>query len=1107
MRRNPNPLLQVPGTLMVTFAALSSVQAQDNSYTTSWIGNTWGRANMEWVQNQVLDMCTMPDGTCFTQSMWDECAREGGVYKDGDVLQSYDFDIHRYGGGKAVTANGTYVWHAVAWNKGHIKRVKYSDGKPAPFTGGGGHNADVLQNAGSDCISGLASTASKLFASDSGSQKIKVYDTETMTFIQEWAVPRPGQLTIDPQGNLWVISKGDDSNKPRILRYSPTGAKLAQEITGLPDPRGLAVDSKGRLVVGVNGNRQQVCFFSSIDTSPTLATTFGDVGGLMGGSAPGVVTPRKFLNITAVGADGSGNFYVAFTGHDTDVGAGTVLRSFNSSGAMNWEVLGLEFVDVAAVDPFSDGTDVYTKQEHFTMDYSKPAGKEWTWKGYTLDSATYPGDWRDQRYHHMYAWEMRRVSGKKFLYTTDMDFGHLGVVRFANDSGSNDELAIPCANLSEGSGIWIDRNGDGKQDASEYVNPFEPNHKMHGKFVDENGGLWIAVEFQTIYYIPCDGVDRNGVPMYDLAGKRSWSVAADFTVLGRVAYVASTDTLYVGGFTTDHPVSGNYGGFQVIKKYQGLLATGKLPVPQWAIIASDNSLGKSMYADEQYVFFCKVRDPGHVKCFSAADGSHVQTLAAGPEVGSTQGWVDIGNGLNAFRRSNGEYLVFQEEDAFAKVLMYRWQAPRPNTPAPAAPSGLTAGANASGKVTLAWTDNSNNEWGFKVERRTGDGGNYVQVGIARGNSGTYICKDLLPGTSHAFRVRAYNSTGGSAYTNETTATTLAEPTVVLTAPSNNQAFSGPATVTITAKASAPGGTVSKVEFFLGTIKLGEDSAAPYEHVWANARPGYHLITAKVTGSNGDTAASAPVGITITGDQILGGSMFGDPGWQNAEHTKKENNWNPGPEAAFDGDINSFANGGHSGTTFGIDLGENNEAAIGKIRYYPRPSVPGRANGGEFQGSGDGTHYTTLATIPGNTSAQWYEVTANNPTKAYRYLRYVAPNGSYGNIAEIEFHSKLTDVNQAPSCSLTSPTTGTIHPYGTIIRLAASAADRDGAISKVEFHDGDLHMGEDTTPPYTLDLSNMSAGSHTLTVRAYDNHGSVAVSKAVSIIVRKASSLH
>jgi hypothetical protein len=99
------------------------------------------------------------------------------------------------------------------------------------------------------------------------------------------------------------------------------------------------------------------------------------------------------------------------------------------------------------------------------------------------------------------------------------------------------------------------------------------------------------------------------------------------------------------------------------------------------------------------------------------------------------------------------------------------------------------------------------------------------------------------------------------------------------------------------------------------------------------------------------------------------------------------------------------------------------------------------------------------------------------------------------------------VNQAPSCSLTSPTTGTIHPYGTIIRLAASAADRDGAISKVEFHDGDLHMGEDTTPPYTLDLSNMSAGSHTLTVRAYDNHGSVAVSKAVSIIVRKASSLH
>ena len=34
---------------------------------------------------------------------------------------------------------------------------------------------------------------------------------------------------------------------------------------------------------------------------------------------------------------------------------------------------------------------------------------------------------------------------------------------------------------------------------------------------------------------------------------------------------------------------------------------------------------------------------------------------------------DIGYPLTAFKRSNGEYLIFVEEDARAKVIMYRWR--------------------------------------------------------------------------------------------------------------------------------------------------------------------------------------------------------------------------------------------------------------------------------------------------------------------------------------------------------------------------------------------------------------------------------------------------
>jgi len=51
------------------------------------------------------------------------------------------------------------------------------------------------------------------------------------------------------------------------------------------------------------------------------------------------------------------------------------------------------------------------------------------------------------------------------------------------------------------------------------------------------------------------------------------------------------------------------------------------------------------------------------------DGVFVRKLT-GPEVLSESGQIDIPYALRAFRE-NGEYLVFVEEDAKAKVIMYR----------------------------------------------------------------------------------------------------------------------------------------------------------------------------------------------------------------------------------------------------------------------------------------------------------------------------------------------------------------------------------------------------------------------------------------------------
>src|SRR6266700_708591 len=54
-----------------------------------------------------------------------------------------------------------------------------------------------------------------------------------------------------------------------------------------------------------------------------------------------------------------------------------------------------------------------------------------------------------------------------------------------------------------------------------------------------------------------------------------------------------------------------------------------------------------------------------------------------------------------------------------------------------------------------------------------------------------------------------------------------KPRVSLTAPSNNATFYEGANITLSATASDTDGTVSKVEFFQGSTKIGEDATSPY----------------------------------------------------------------------------------------------------------------------------------------------------------------------------------------------------------------------------------------------------------------------------------------
>src|SRR5439155_14317919 len=98
---------------------------------------------------------------------------------------------------------------------------------------------------------------------------------------------------------------------------------------------------------------------------------------------------------------------------------------------------------------------------------------------------------------------------------------------------------------------------------------------------------------------------------------------------------------------------------------------------------------------------------------------------------------------------------------------------------PNAPSGLTITSVTSSKIVLGWTDNANNETGFKIQRKKGATGTYAQIATLGANVTTYSDTDtaLLDGTQYYYKVSAYNSAGDSPFSNEVNGiTTLSAPT-------------------------------------------------------------------------------------------------------------------------------------------------------------------------------------------------------------------------------------------------------------------------------------------------------------------------------------------
>ena len=147
---------------------------------------------------------------------------------------------------------------------------------------------------------------------------------------------------------------------------------------------------------------------------------------------------------------------------------------------------------------------------------------------------------------------------------------------------------------------------------------------------------------------------------------------------------------------------------------------------------------------------------------------------------------------------------------------------------------------------------------------------------------------------------SYTATAPGAYSVEVTnanncsATSLAtnvninsnQPSfITITSPTNNSTVKG--AITITATVTDSDGSIVLVEYLDGNTVIGTSTSAPYSFIWNAPTANDHVITIRVTDSNGGITTSAPVtvtsevAITTTGlysnnSNILNGVVYPNP---------------------------------------------------------------------------------------------------------------------------------------------------------------------------------------------------------------------------------------
>lgn len=372
------------------------------------------------------------------------------------------------------------------------------------------------------------------------------------------------------------------------------------------------------------------------------------------------------------------------------------------------------------------------------------------------------------------------------------------------------------------------------------------------------------------------------------------------------------------------------------------------------------------------------------------------------------------------------------------------------------------------------------------------------------------------------------------------------PNISLLAPANNQEVATGATVTVTAEASDPDGTISKVEFFAGTNKIGDATSTPYTVQFTPSQAGSAKITAVATDNSGLQRTSGGATIWVArAATTLPPLRQGDDGFVVIEAENFHTNTAQGIHAwRFDRTPT-----GHTGEGTMYALPDEPVAVI----EYPESLTTSPRLDYRVEFTKTGTHYfwfrgsdgggdslnagfngdspdPTMNSIdegccgdraPGGVSYVWvggidatpegrsrFEVTLAGVHTVNLWMRedgqivdkvLITTDPNFVPTGAGPAESPRVGDPFPPTVILTAPPFDQQFAVGSTINITADARDRDGTVAKVEFFEGVNKIGEVASAPFTFAFRPTQEKSYTLSARVTDNSGATATSSSIKVI--------